>query len=48
MHSSVEAEDAEAKAKGGEVGKKYHASISRLVSGTYNPEPVYPELKNWE
>lgn len=38
----------EAKAKAIEIGKKFHASVSRLVSGTCNPEPRYPELKDWK
>jgi len=47
-NGAVEVAPSEAEAKGVEIGKKFHASMSRLVSGTCNPEPLYPELKDWK
>lgn len=44
---SVEVKPEEAAAKAVETGKTFHAAVSRLVSGTCNPEPSYPDLKDW-
>ena len=38
----------EAKAKGVQIGKKFSASITQIVSGTCNPDPIYPEFKDWK
>lgn len=47
-NGSIEANPQEAKAKAVEIGKKFHASVSRLTSGTCNPAPRYPDLNDWK
>lgn len=48
VSGEIEIESAEAKTKKVEAGKKFHASIHRLVSGTCPPEPGYPEFQEWK
>lgn len=38
----------EAKAKDIKIGKQFHASVTRLVSGTCNPQPIYPRFQEWK
>lgn len=46
--SEIVIKSGEAKARDVKVGKQFHASINRLVSGTCNPEPVYPDFQEWK
>jgi len=38
----------EAKEKDVKIGKQFHASVSRIVSGTCNPKPIYPKFQEWK